>query len=228
MLTKGQSENLNETNFMGNVSSMLKRRADTQITSGDFFNTNYSYQRMKKDYYLKSTLPEIKDRKRQLKQIKEKFGPMNHKAIKDRAILSDSNYVLMKEKSQERAKQMFDDRAKSIKPFTKSRAYQSYEKDFNEREFDPVWQQSNSARQRLDQKRKFSEVLKNIHTKNYKVQSLSGNKNNLSVHQLGSHHGPEKSDDYYNFSKMMQSKARAKERSDVEYTRKKCEIGSVY
>lgn len=52
-------------------------------------------------------------------------------------------------------------------------------------------------------------------------------KNNSSVHLLASHHG-EESDDYYNFSKMMQSKARDKERSDIEYSRKKYEIGSVY
>jgi hypothetical protein len=151
---------------------------------------------------------------------------MNHKAIKDRAKVSDSNYVQMKEKSQERAKQTLLDRARSFKGFTKSKAYNNYEKDLSQREFDPVWQQRNSARQRLQQKRKFSEVLKNIHTKNYKAQYVAG-KNNSSVHQLGSHHG-EESDEYYNFSKMMQSKARAKERSDIEYSRKKYEIGSVY
>lgn len=105
MLTKGQTENLNETNFMGNVGLILTKTADSEITSGDFFNKSYYYQRMEKDYYLKNKLPEIKNRTRYLKQIKENYRPMNHKAIKDRAKMSDSNYVQMKEKSQERAKQ---------------------------------------------------------------------------------------------------------------------------
>jgi hypothetical protein len=64
MLTKGQTQNLNETNFMGNVGLILTKSADTENTSGDFFNTSYSYQRMEKDYYLKNKLPEIKNRTR--------------------------------------------------------------------------------------------------------------------------------------------------------------------